>query len=171
MCIHGEGLHSRWGTSPLPVRMCISSEDESQWNKHPRWEWGCASPGVHMLTGKKEESHLVYLSINAADLICILTLYKLCAFTVRVCISGESHPHCRRCVFLVRMNHNGINILARNGDVPHRERKFVSFKSSFTPGRESFKFDIFKCLHLVYLNNPRILMTHDKMAVAANVGE
>ena len=40
----------------------------------------------------------------------------------------------------------------------------------FTPGRESFKFDIFKCLHLVDLNNPRILMTHDKMAVAANTG-
>ena len=40
----------------------------------------------------------------------------------------------------------------------------------FTPGRESFKFDIFKCLYLVDLNNPRILMTHDKMAVAANTG-
>ena len=39
-----------------------------------------------------------------------------------------------------------------------------------TPGRESFKFDIFKCLHLVDLNNPRILMMHDKMAVAANTG-
>ena len=39
-----------------------------------------------------------------------------------------------------------------------------------TPGRESFKFDIFKCLHLVDLNNPRILMTHDKMAVTANTG-
>ena len=42
--------------------------------------------------------------------------------------------------------------------------------SIFTPERESFKFDIFKCLHLVDLNNPRILMTHDKMAVAANIG-
>ena len=27
-----------------------------------------------------------------------------------------------------------------------------------------------KCLYLVDLNNPRILMTHDKMAVAANIG-
>ena len=26
-----------------------------------------------------------------------------------------------------------------------------------------------KCLHLVDLNNPRILMTHDKMAVTANI--
>ena len=26
-----------------------------------------------------------------------------------------------------------------------------------------------KCLHLVDLNNPRILMTHDKMAVIANI--
>ena len=25
------------------------------------------------------------------------------------------------------------------------------------------------CLHLVDLNNPRILMTHDKMAVTANI--
>ena len=41
---------------------------------------------------------------------------------------------------------------------------------TLTPGRESFKFDILKCLHLVDLNNPRILMTHDKMAVAANIG-
>ena len=28
-----------------------------------------------------------------------------------------------------------------------------------------------KCLHLVDLNNPRILMTHDKMAVTANIRE
>ena len=26
-----------------------------------------------------------------------------------------------------------------------------------------------ECLHLVDLNNPRILMTHDKMAVTANI--
>ena len=26
-----------------------------------------------------------------------------------------------------------------------------------------------ECLHLVNLNNPRILMTHDKMAVTANI--
>ena len=38
------------------------------------------------------------------------------------------------------------------------------------PGRESFKFDIFNCLHLANLNNPRILMTPDKMAVATNIG-
>ena len=37
-----------------------------------------------------------------------------------------------------------------------------------TAGRDGFKFDIFKC-HLVDLNNPRILITHDKMAVAANI--
>ena len=41
---------------------------------------------------------------------------------------------------------------------------------TITPGRESLKFDIFKCLHLVYLNSPRILMTHDKMAVVVNKG-
>ena len=28
--------------------MCIPSEDESQWNKHPHLEWGCASPGMHI---------------------------------------------------------------------------------------------------------------------------
>ena len=38
------------------------------------------------------------------------------------------------------------------------------------PGRDSFKFDILKCLRSVDLNNPRILMTHDKMVVAANIG-
>ena len=27
-----------------------------------------------------------------------------------------------------------------------------------------------RCLHLVNLNNPRILMTHDKMAMTANIG-
>ena len=40
----------------------------------------------------------------------------------------------------------------------------------FTPGREGFKFDILKCLHLVGLNNLQILMMHDKMAVAVNIG-
>ena len=48
---------------------------------------------------------------------------------------------------------------------PHQE-----ISENFTPGRESFKFEIFKSLHLVDLKNPRILMTHDKMAVAANIG-
>ena len=43
-------------------------------------------------------------------------------------------------------------------------------KPHLTPRRESFKFDIFKCLHLVDLNNLRILYTHDKMALAANIG-
>ena len=28
----------------------IPGEDESQWNKHPHREWGCASPGMHILT-------------------------------------------------------------------------------------------------------------------------
>ena len=36
--------------------------------------------------------------------------------------------------------------------------------------RESFTFDILKCLHLVDLNKMQILMTHDKMAVATNIG-
>ena len=43
-------------------------------------------------------------------------------------------------------------------------------KNKNTLGRESFKFDILKCLDLVDLNNPWILMTHGKMAVAANIG-
>ena len=54
-------------------------------------------------------------------------------------------------------------------------QKCVSIKVSAKhkrsrPGRESFKFDILKCVHLVDLNNPRIVMTYDKMAVAANIG-
>ena len=71
-----------------------------------------------------------------------ITLYKLCAFPVRICIPVEDvHSRCGTFPFPVRMNHNGMNILTgstyshrewgctsqgihiltRNGDVPHRE--------------------------------------------------
>ena len=51
--------------------------------------------------------------------------------------------------------------------VHHHANDF--FDWLITPDRESFKFDILKNLHLVDLNHPRNLMTHDKMAVAANI--
>ena len=35
---------------PIPTEAHpISSEDESQWNKHPHWEWRRDSPGMHIL--------------------------------------------------------------------------------------------------------------------------
>ena len=35
----------------------IPGEDESQWSKHPHWGMGCASPGMHILTGNVDVSH------------------------------------------------------------------------------------------------------------------
>ena len=56
-----------------------------------------------------------------------LTLYKICAFPVRMCIPGEAHPHSWRVTSPIPsedlMNHNGINILTGNGDMTHRECK------------------------------------------------
>ena len=46
---------------------------------------------------------------------------------------------------------------------------YMHYKKWNTLGRESFKFDILKCLHSVDLNNRLILMMHDNMAVAANI--
>ena len=52
----------------------------------------------------------------------LFTLYKLCAFPLRICIPGEDvHSRWGTFPFPVRMNHNGINILTGNGDVTHRE--------------------------------------------------
>ena len=42
-------------------------------------------------------------------------------FPVRMCIPSESHSHS-----LMRMNHNGINILTGNGDMPHQEWRCAS---------------------------------------------
>ena len=92
-------VHSWWGTSPLPVRMCIpvshipipgeahrhswwgtspflmrhiAIPDEdvlSRWGTspflvryiliviHPHREWGCALPGMHILTGNGDVPH------------------------------------------------------------------------------------------------------------------
>ena len=40
----------------------IPGEDESQWNEHPHWEWGCASPGMHILTGNAHSLYRMHLS-------------------------------------------------------------------------------------------------------------
>ena len=92
ICIPGEDMHSRWGTSAFPVRMCIPgeshphsrwgcafpvrhipipSEDKSQWNKHPHLEWQCDSPGMHILTG------------NGG---CVSP-------GMGMCLTGNAHPH------------------------------------------------------------------------------
>ena len=50
--------------------------------------------------------------------------YVRCGIPVRhIPIPGEAYPHSWWwCAFSVRMNHNGINILTENGDVPYRKR-------------------------------------------------
>ena len=55
----GEDLHSRWVTSPFPVRMFIplwfiltgNMDVCLTGNAHPHREWGCDWPGMNILTG------------------------------------------------------------------------------------------------------------------------
>ena len=55
--IPGEDVHSQWGTSPFPVRICILGEDVHSIVIYPSREWGCASPGKHILTGNRGVPH------------------------------------------------------------------------------------------------------------------
>ena len=66
--------HSR---SPFPERMCIPGEDKSQWNKHPHWKWGCASPGMHILSENGVVPHGECTSSPGMGL----------------CLTGNAHPH------------------------------------------------------------------------------
>ena len=98
-------MHSRWGTFPFPVRMCIFGE------AHPHSRWGCALPVRHIpILG--EEMH---------------SRWSISSFPVRMCIPIPSedvhsiviHPHQEwGCASL------GMHILTGNGDVPHRERTY-----------------------------------------------
>ena len=71
MRIPGEDMRSQLGCA-FPVRMyipseshpysrvrhtLIPSEDESHRNKHPKEEWRCDSPGMHILTGNGAVPH------------------------------------------------------------------------------------------------------------------
>ena len=88
----------------FPVRMCIPSEDESQWNKHPHREWRCDSPEMHIFTGNGDVP------------------YRECRWEctsspgMGMCLTGNAHPDQEW-----GCNLPGMHILTGNGDVPHRE--------------------------------------------------
>ena len=50
-------VHSWWEHAFLVRHIPIPGEDESHWNEHPHWEWGCASPGAHILTENRDVPH------------------------------------------------------------------------------------------------------------------
>ena len=79
-------VHSRWVTSPFPVRMCIPDQAHlhSPWSSSPflvrcafpvshipipgedESQWRCDSPGMHILTGNGDVSHRQYGCVSPA---------------------------------------------------------------------------------------------------------
>ena len=65
MCILGKNVHSRWGTIQFPVRMNHNGITDPYreggcactGNGYPHPEWGCASPGMHILLGNGDVPH------------------------------------------------------------------------------------------------------------------
>ena len=74
--------------------MCIlneahphSSEDESEWNKHPHREWRCDSPGMHILTWNGDVSHRDWGCASSGTCCDSLGMHIL---------TGNAYPH-REC--------------------------------------------------------------------------
>ena len=65
-----------------------------------------------------------------------ITLYKLCAFPVRICIPGEAHHHSKWGWITMEWTSSstGIHILTGNGDVPHQEWGCTSPGTHILPG-------------------------------------
>ena len=59
--------------------MCLTG------NAHPHWEWGCASPGIHILTG------------NGG---CALPGMRTSSPAVETCLTENAHPH-RECTIII----------------------------------------------------------------------
>ena len=97
----------------------ILSEDESQWNEHPHWEWGRTSPGMHILTKTGEVPHQECISSLG-----MLTLTGnggvphwecLSSPAMGMCLTGSEHPHQEwGCASL------GMHILTKNAHSLYR---------------------------------------------------
>ena len=59
--------------------MCLTG------NAHPHWEWGCASPGIHILT------------VNGG---CALPGMRISSPAVGTCLTENAHPH-RECIIII----------------------------------------------------------------------
>ena len=64
--IPGEDVHSRWVTSPFPVRMCISGE--SHRNSWWGWLFHCdsSSPGMHIFTGNGDVIQVYFQPVGVS---------------------------------------------------------------------------------------------------------
>ena len=78
-------MHSQWGTSPFPVRHTpILGES------HLHSQWGCASPGMHILTGNGDVLHWEWGCVSPGMHILTGNAHSLYRVSTREWITSES---------------------------------------------------------------------------------
>ena len=101
------------------------SQQYPSYRNYVHFQWGDANPSKDMLFGEDVQSQwgctfpMIHIPIPGKDMHSQGGTFP---FLVRMCNTGESHPHSWwGCAFVAGMNHKGIHILTSNEDVPHWE--------------------------------------------------
>ena len=100
MCIPGEDVHS--GNGDVPHRECTSSLEMGMCltrNAYPHRKWGCASPGMHILTRNAHSLYRVQMKCYDHQNRFLVCLYEgelvARSFNLSLCFQARGDPVCK----------------------------------------------------------------------------